>query len=161
MISEDNYTQDELREQAHIYAAHDFLELIYNKITRRVIAKLKKYNDAKLSGEFSGLDSFWDEYCVQIQGEHSFAFDIYETTVENFLLEELNKETKEVRNIYYSFAEFEDDDYPCFVLYDNDTNTKEFSYNCPINVSVYPLKRKIDHIAANFTNRRITNYLEI
>ncbi|MFN7239970.1 MAG: hypothetical protein ACK5UE_06605 [Chitinophagales bacterium] len=48
-----------------------------------------------------------------------------------------------------------------FILYDNDTNTKEFSYNCPINVSVYPLKRKIDHIAANFTNRRITNYLEI
>lgn len=40
-----------------------------------------------LSGENSGLKNVWDEICVQIQGEYSFHWEAYESTIFNYIKE--------------------------------------------------------------------------
>jgi hypothetical protein len=50
------------------------------RVTRKVVASLRRMEHT-LSGDDSGLKTTWDEICVQVQHEHSFAWDAYEETV--------------------------------------------------------------------------------
>lgn len=50
------------------------------RITRKVIADLQRM-EYTLSGEDSELKTTWDEICVQVQYEQSFAWDVYDDTV--------------------------------------------------------------------------------
>jgi hypothetical protein len=46
----------------------------------RAVRQLAKM-PANLSGDDSGLRSVWEEFCVQVKGEQSFDWDLYECTV--------------------------------------------------------------------------------
>jgi hypothetical protein len=50
------------------------------RVTRRVIAALQRLT-SKLSGDDSGLESIWEELCVQMQFQESFAWEAYDETV--------------------------------------------------------------------------------
>jgi hypothetical protein len=50
------------------------------RIARKTIADLKRMKGT-LSGDDSELKTTWDEICVQVQDEHSVAWDAYEKTV--------------------------------------------------------------------------------
>jgi hypothetical protein len=61
------------------------------RITRRAIRDLQRM-PSDLSGEGSGLATVWNEICVQVQHEHSFAWHAYDQTaraVVDALVEEL------------------------------------------------------------------------
>lgn len=52
-----------------------------DKATRRTIRTLQGLRDGLQSGDDSGLENAWDEFCVQVQYEESVFFDAYEETV--------------------------------------------------------------------------------
>src|SRR5438270_11611854 len=54
---------------------------VCKRLTRKVIAALQKMTSDLLSGDDSGLESTWDEICVQVQFEQSFSWDAYDMTV--------------------------------------------------------------------------------
>lgn len=57
-------------------------------ITQKLVGKCKRYLHslpAMLSGDNSGLANVWDELCVQVQGEHSYYWDAYLETIDDFL----------------------------------------------------------------------------
>jgi hypothetical protein len=64
-------------------------EQVCLRISRRVIKALQQLKNGLLSGDDSCLANAWDELCVQIQGEHSFQWDAYEMTVEQFVTSEV------------------------------------------------------------------------
>jgi hypothetical protein len=64
-------------------------EQICLRISRRVIKALQQLKNGLLSGDDSCLANAWEELCVQIQGEHSFQWDVYEMTVEQFVTSEV------------------------------------------------------------------------
>jgi hypothetical protein len=55
------------------------------RIARKVTAVLQRMKDT-LSGDDSGLETTWDEICVQVQYEESVLWDIYDTTVRDLVL---------------------------------------------------------------------------
>ncbi len=59
----------------------DLAERVCTRLTRRTIRKLQEFTFCRLFGDDSCLANTWDEICVQIQLEESFAFDVYEQTV--------------------------------------------------------------------------------
>ncbi len=61
------------------------------RITRKAITALQRLTDCKLSGDDSRLENTWDEICVQVQGDESFAWDAYLDTVKAFLGAEVEK----------------------------------------------------------------------
>ena len=61
------------------------------RLTRRLIAQLQGMDKGLLSGEDSGLQSTWDEICVQMQDEQSIFWDTYEATVQSLLLAPVNE----------------------------------------------------------------------
>lgn len=158
MILKDEIDYDKLRERAEKCVTSNILDSIYTRVVNRTIRKLRKLDYALLSSEDSGLKNFWDEYCVQVQGELFINFEVYRQTLENYLLDELNKEPKEIRDFYYVHSEFEESDYASFISYEKDNQIKKFSYSCPTNVSVFPLLNHIDEIAGSYTNKQIQNY---
>lgn len=57
---------------------------IASEAARRVAARAKRQlrkMAGGLSGDESGLKTAWDEFCVQVQGEHSLFWDDYVLTV--------------------------------------------------------------------------------
>lgn len=50
----------------------------------RAVRQLAKM-PANLSGDDSGLRSVWEEFCVQVKGEQSFDWDLYEYTVKEVI----------------------------------------------------------------------------
>ena len=51
------------------------------RITDKILQDLQQMSDTLLSGEESGLANIWEEICVQIRGEHSVVWDVYDFTV--------------------------------------------------------------------------------
>lgn len=74
-------------------------ERVCQRLTRRAITRLQSINgEALLSGDDSGLQNTWDEICVQVQSEESFAWDSYDQTVRACLqadVEELARHEQE------------------------------------------------------------------
>lgn len=52
--------------------------------------KLIKCTD-KTSGDDTGLENFWEEFCVQVQQEHSYLWDTYLRTLYKWICEEVKK----------------------------------------------------------------------
>lgn len=47
--------------------------------------------DGGLSGDDSGLDTVWEEICVQVRHEQSFSWDLYDELVRDLISQELPK----------------------------------------------------------------------
>lgn len=79
------------------------------RVTRKVIAELQRLNNALLSGEDSGLQNTWDEICVQVQDEESFAWDTYVQTMESVVGAQLSAlSTHECESLWLQTSEGED-----------------------------------------------------
>jgi hypothetical protein len=72
---------DVLRESGIVRAV---AEKAARRITRKAIADLEQLKDT-LSGDDSGLQTAWDEICVQVQGQESFYWDIYDESVRSIV----------------------------------------------------------------------------
>jgi hypothetical protein len=59
-------------------------EDVAQRITRKVIPTLQALTD-KLSGDDSGLETMWDEICVQVQSEESVFWNVYDETAQNIV----------------------------------------------------------------------------
>ena len=60
--------------------ARQLAEHTAKRVTSRVITALQRLTDCKLSGDDSVLENTWDEICVQVQFEESFAWEAYKET---------------------------------------------------------------------------------
>jgi hypothetical protein len=63
----------------------ELAESVCQRVTRRAIRALQAMTDCRVSGDDSGLENTWDEICVQVQSEHSYAWDAFEQTIEAML----------------------------------------------------------------------------
>ena len=58
------------------------IEAKFDRYVRRVINRIKRVpKESRLSGDDSPLRNVWEEWIAQMQGEHSFAYDVYEETI--------------------------------------------------------------------------------
>lgn len=57
---------------------------IAKKVTKKTILALQRM-PYTLSGDDSGLTTIWDEICVQIQGEESYHWNMYDLTVRSLV----------------------------------------------------------------------------
>ena len=57
---------------------------IAKKVTKKTILALQRM-PYTLSGDDSGLTTTWDEICVQIQGEESYHWNMYDLTVRSLV----------------------------------------------------------------------------
>ena len=135
--------------------------------------KLVKCEDT-LSGEDSSLTNFWEEYCVQVQKEHSVFWQTYLQQLYLWIREEFEKLPKWQRNAIW--LELKDKDITEYFDREFDPNESK-DENAPFceddakNVDVenkkyYDLNEVIDLItdeitskAADFTNEAIESYL--
>jgi len=88
----------------------------WTRLERAVIAKVKELpENCRQSGDDSNYLDLWEEYCAQVQGEHSVMFGLYESTVEGFCEAALDALTPSARMSLWVTSEafgeldFEDD----------------------------------------------------
>ncbi|HEX2753042.1 MAG TPA: hypothetical protein VHP34_08085, partial [Alphaproteobacteria bacterium] len=67
-----------------------FAEEIATRISKKVVPALKGMKNT-LSGDGSGLESVWEEICVQVQLEHSTFWEAYEEVLEGLLSEQVDR----------------------------------------------------------------------
>jgi hypothetical protein len=73
----------------HPHPAQDLVrehsDVVGRRIAERAVTELKGMKAERLSGDDSGLESVWQEYCVQIRGEQSIFWDAYQDTVRDVI----------------------------------------------------------------------------
>lgn len=78
--------EQQLERAYQIDADKEVARRIRNEIVDKTISELEGFGDGYLlSGDDSGLQSVWEEICVQVQGEQSLDWDAYVDTFENLL----------------------------------------------------------------------------
>lgn len=141
---------DKLSESAIVRALADEAA---KRITRKAIAELQQMTD-RLSGDESGLETTWDEICVQMQHEQSFHWDAYDHTVRAILTSQTNELPKHERDALWL-----------------QTNAGiDWSCDAPEDREAYPVNTDdiVDHLANNYvyaeadrwSNSRIRAYLD-
>ena len=129
---------------------------LVDRIVRRVISGLQRLKNCRLSGDDSGLENTWDEICVQVQEEESIYWDAYDETVRMFVDAELRKLTPAAMQVVWLQTEagwdWSDDD-------SSDEESQREIPACRDDVIPYIVK-KIYDCAADWSNRRIRDYLE-
>nr|WP_315484131.1 hypothetical protein [uncultured Undibacterium sp.] len=68
-----------------------FAEQLANETVERVIQILHSTKDGMTSGDDSGLQSFWEEICVQVQGEESSYFESQMSLIEHEIETQLKR----------------------------------------------------------------------
>lgn len=72
------------------YLFTDLHDVTKNFVNNFIESKLIKSTD-KASGDDSGLENFWDEFCVQVQQERSYYWNTYLQTLYRWIDDELKK----------------------------------------------------------------------
>ncbi len=116
----------------------------YKDSIEKVVEEIKNLPESsRLSGDDSGLDDVWKEYCNQIQGEHSPFYGLYEEIVQKCCDDIVRKLTDaevevlwEERNVLYC----QDDDYH---------DEQEIGIGWKRNDVAVNLFRQVDEKAAN------------
>ena len=72
------------RQLSEYVIVQDLGEKVCKRIAQEVIAGLEEMNDALLSGDDSGLETVWEEICVQQQVEESMHWSTYDQMVRDF-----------------------------------------------------------------------------
>lgn len=124
-----------------------------DKITAAIIDQLKTLTDENflLSGEDSGLKNTWEEICVQAQGQTSIYWEIYVETINNFIVDEFNKQPHAVQ-ILVSYIGSIDSEY----AYGEDEDPYCIFHDAAIKEIMDALMMK----AGNYDNRNISRYLD-
>jgi len=138
-----------------------FAKVARDRMVRRVRLALQGMKGPFHSGDDSGLISAWDELCVQMQGEMSVVWDVYDETARMLVVEELRKAAPiEIQAMWLETDEGEywlSDD-------DDELNDSGSSYDASIpyieaDVVSYVVD-ELYHVAMNWSNQRIRKYLD-
>ena len=108
---------------------------------------------ATLSGDDTVLKSVWDEVCVQVQHEHSFYWDVYETMLLQWIEDEvgsLDSSVMEAVWLQTSSSVGWEPDSPSDAMPATINEVAEYI------LSFYVLGR-----AADWSNKRIRDYLDL
>ena len=124
-------------------------------ISNRVIRHLCTLNTGLLSGDDSSLENIWDEICVQVQGEYSIFWDLYEDTIEGILEVEIEKEDRAVLSSIW-LQTYDGNKWTCD---DENEAKREVPYFLPDLVS-YVFHEYVMQNAMEWSNRRIRAYLK-
>lgn len=111
--------------------------------TMRYFKKIK----AELSGNDSPLKNVWEEFCVQVQDEHSFSWDAYEKDFKNFIWQKVDRLKEKLKKLMWfctekNIGEEDDRNY-------NDEDVVEEIFNW-----------FVCDLANKYSNRRIEKYLD-
>ena len=149
------------------------LRKIINKFVNDIIQNRCIPCTDKLSGDDSGLSNFWEEFCVQVQQEHSFFWRSYLDTLSMWINEELEKLPKWEQNaigVVYERKKIES-----YSSLSCDIADSEYSYLDDIDADkinvvkeLYLLDSYIDDyiteeimgVAVDYRNEAIDNYIE-
>jgi len=141
----------------------DIAESACKIITKKVIRKLQQSKDM-LSGDDTTLKNVWDEICVQVQGEESLMWDAYLDTISSFIEHEvsyLDDFTQQAiwlqTNEGSNWDEDNEEDYD----YKENYRKKNTIFICHDDIVLYILNDYILSSAADWSNKRIREYLEI
>lgn len=143
-----------MKRLSEIEITRQLAEHTAKRVTRKVIATLQGFTEFKLSGDDSTLGNTWDEVCVQVQGEESYAWGVYKETMQTMLNCEITK-----------LAPFE-----CEALWLQTKQGSDWDCEKPDDREAYPVCNNDivdyllrDHVleaAGRWTNRRIRAYLD-
>lgn len=125
---------------------------LVKQVQKSIIRDIQKIGgDAMLLSQDSGLKNVWDEYCVQLQSEQGYGFNLLEDLVFNtchLKLEELQKKDKQDFEILV------------FYLEDNRYGKVDDEYiGLPFPEIVQEMFQEIGAIASNYSNIRINKYI--
>jgi hypothetical protein len=123
------------------------------RITRKAIATLQQMTD-RMSGDDSGLETAWDEICVQMQHEQSFYWDAYDDTVRAILAghaAELSKHEREALWLQTDAG----NDWDC-----KEPEDREAYPVCDDDIVNYLANEYVYGEAERWSNARIRAYLE-
>jgi hypothetical protein len=126
------------------------------RIVRQAITDLEEMPyDCPLPGEDCGLESMWEEICVQVQGEPSYEWDVYVETMETIvggLIEELPRSAR--------LALWLKTDQGCDWLHDHrdDERGEDAAPLCNDEITAVLMSGLLEK-ARDFQNDRISRYL--
>ncbi len=127
----------------------------------------------KLSGDDSGLRNFWEEFCVQVQQEHSFFWNSYLDILSTWIYEELKKlpkwkqnaigviyERKKIESYSSISCDITDSEYSYLDDIDADKiNVVKESYLIDSYFDDY-ITDEITSVAVDYENEAIRNYID-
>lgn len=128
---------------------------VAKRLTSRVIRKLQRLTDCRLSGDDSVLNNTWDEICVQVQFEESIFWDVYVKTAYAILTGEVACLPAREREALWLETEF-GSDWAC----DEGADMTR----CPVcddDIVAYLWRDYVLPEADRWSNKRIRAYLEL
>lgn len=123
---------------------------ILEKLYKRIIRKVQSYGRETMQlGDDSGLTNLWDEYCVQLQGEQGFGFNMVEDLVFS-VCSSVKEELRQKDKISFNTVE----------LYLNADHLNLFPEDeMQYDETTQILFNEVSAIAANYSNQRIDKYI--
>ena len=122
------------------------------RLTAARVRRALQQMSAMLSGDDSGLRSVWDEFCAQVQGDHSAEMVEYEQVVEQVAVEQLSRLTAEEQAAVWLQTDAA-----------SDWQADAEDYDGPVTVDIGDMVELVSDevrtLAANHSNRRIEHFL--
>jgi hypothetical protein len=131
-----------------------FAEAICKRVARKSISQLQRMTSGSLSGDDAGLENIWDEICAQVQYQESIHWDLYDDIVRDVVrigTKELQRHEREA--IWLQTSQGDD-------WFFGDEETREQYPVCEDDIVEYLMREHIYSSAANWTNKRIREYLD-
>lgn len=133
---------------------HTISQAECSRISRKVIRRLQRMTEDMQSGADTPLKNIWDEICVQVQSQESVFWDAYLDLAQRIVWDEVSKLPPAVKQAIWlqtnEGADWEPD-------YDGGGEAPPV---CDDDVLDYVLHDFVLTAAADWTNSRITKYLE-
>jgi hypothetical protein len=125
-----------------------------DRICRLTIRALQQIRDCGLSGDASGLKNTWDEICVQMQSEESFAWDAYVQTIKATIAYEVERLPRPEQEAIWIRT-------PQGIDWEGELEDTPSSVPiCLDDITDCILQDYVLSKASDYTNKRIEKYLE-
>lgn len=152
-------------------AGKDSIDSLTEKFVNSLIENRLKQYPATLSGEDSGLNTFWDEFCVQVQQEHSYYWNSYLDTLTMWIRKEFEELPVWKRNAIWFALMKEDiaenldlpyDEFMGFYDFGTDVNSVDVTQDCYYDFDDVKdlITERLEETAANYSNDAIEKYIE-
>jgi hypothetical protein len=129
-------------------------EAVCKRVTRKVIRDLQELDDGLQSGDDSGLTNAWEEICVQIQGEQSVLWDVFDLTVRGVIQTEVARLPEyEQEAIWLQTPEGDDWD-------SKDEDSRARHPVAEEDIVEYLLGKYVYWAAADWSNKHIRKFIE-
>jgi len=123
------------------------------KISGKVIRKFKKMKEGMQSGDDTPLKNIWDEICVQVQGEESVFYDIYQYMIRSSIQYEVENLKDEIKQAIWLQTDrgFEWE-------YGDESHAEATC--CEEDITDHIFYKFVLSAAGDWTNKRIEKFLE-